>query len=241
MIKKKYTNELLNIILEQGFELTDFKGEVDNRDSSLGFIISLIKSVHLLSFKMLYFRVLPAGSFNDFSVEFIKFAPGFFTESFPNNNNTKSVHFEDVKNLFKDWLINHVVPCREELEYPNYWAILNKRSVGIKSINTNDNTTFDAHEVPVIQSTLEEVKNQIKESFWLNSQQLPSLEGKIEYLKEGVNRLNKTDWKGILLSTILAIAYDLSLNDERRNMLMGMFSKVWLVLENLPPRLGAPL
>ena len=89
MRKKKYTNELLNIILEQGFESTDFKGEVDNRGSTLRFKISLINSVHLLSFKMLYFRVIPAGSFNDFSVAFIKFTPGFTLITYPSNNPEK--------------------------------------------------------------------------------------------------------------------------------------------------------
>jgi hypothetical protein len=235
MIKKKYSNGLFNIALELGFQPVDF---IVNPDR--------IENVFKIQFPNYNFRersrldfiiMNKSNSFDEFNIKSRKFLPGFPLEV----NSKEYVNFERVISQFKDWLINHVRPYRQELEYPSYWDMYRFKSFELTSINTNDNSTFDGNEIPVIQSTLEDVKNQIKESFPLNSQQLSSLEEKIEYLKEGVNRLNKTDWKGILLSTILAIAYDLSLNEERRNTLVGIFSKVWLVLENLPPRLGAPL
>ncbi|WPP53554.1 hypothetical protein [Catalinimonas niigatensis] len=234
MIKKKYSNELLSTIVESGFNANDFYGKSSfpRHSGHQCFEILLQKSP-------LNFRIIPFGeSFEQFRLEYNVFAPGFGIELYPKGG--ESIVFEEVKKNFVWWLTNHVKPYIDEMEYPNYWTILKSNPLGIAGIDFSKNEPFKEEERKLLRAALGEIKGLLKENFDLNKQQYLTAEQKIHYLKEALERLNKTDWKGILFTTIITISYDLAFNAEKRDKLFSLFSKVWSILQALSPHIEVP-
>ena len=56
----------------------------------------------------------------------------------------------------------------------------------------------------------------------------------IKYLSEGVDRLNKVDWKSILIGQFFTLATSLATNPEQFQTLYHMFIKVIQIVYILP-------
>jgi hypothetical protein len=52
------------------------------------------------------------------------------------------------------------------------------------------------------------------------------IEKRLLYLSDAVDRLNKTDWYGIAISTLIGISINLSLDTEKGRLLFKLFKQV---------------
>ncbi len=71
--------------------------------------------------------------------------------------------------------------------------------------------------------------------FELTRKDIRILDGHIKYLSAAVDRLNKFDWKGVALGTIIAIIIQLTLDTEKGQRIFEFFQRVFSYIIYLPP------
>lgn len=225
MILKKHKNDLLKIILEERQDISKF--EFATRESSVGGTIMVINYVG----SPMDFWIYPAShdDFEQFKVSFKLFAP-----SLPESEISPVVEFEQVKALLKMWLTTHLKKYSENEDELDYWKIIKENPLSIEGIDFSKNEPFKIEEREQLRLGIEEIKILIQTNFELNPSEIELTHKKLDYLIEATNRLNKTDWKGIAISTLFTITYDLSFDEHKRSMLFGLFSKLWAVVQHLP-------
>jgi hypothetical protein len=225
MVKKQYRNELLELLVKNGNNVTEFElSQTETKNITI---------LHRKTALWFHLETILQHDFSKFTGMFKPFSPSQSAVKFPSQPNIMT-DFEGVKRYFSDWTEVHVKAAMEEHEAPDLWEIVKANPLAITSINFSENKPFEIEERKQIQLGLDEIKFLLKQNFDLSQEQLALANQKIDYLKDATDRLNKTDWKGIAISTVFSIAYDLSLSPEKQSMLMGLFSKIWAVIQSLP-------
>jgi len=122
--------------------------------------------------------------------------------------------------------------------------------MGSTSFTTEDFEMFTDREKVQIQDALAEFKrlvkeelepikkdmSQVKEGCEPIKNDLGHLDEKIEYLNESVNRLNRFDWKGVALSTIIGFVTNLSVDTTTAKHIYDLFQQVFGMASNLLPK-----
>ena len=137
----------------------------------------------------------------------------FYNEFKPGNPvsglepDTWEYEYSQVLNAFKNWFNRDLNPMIEELDSPDILqAIINPRNlINVNEIDFNSNSLFEQEEIRVLRMGLDEIKNLISDRMKLTNSELSIINDRIDYLSEGIERLSKTDWKNILISTIISI------------------------------------
>jgi len=62
---------------------------------------------------------------------------------------------------------------------------------------------------------------------------MESIDDRLDYLTQAVDRLNKFDWKSLLISTIISISVALSFDTEKGKQLFNLFKQVFDVIPKL--------
>ncbi len=226
MVLKKHTNELLKVIIETGRDVNDFELK-RHRNSSVGEAVQIVYKDSPMSF-----WVMPHSTD---SLDVFKIAQVQFLPNFPENISDYPYNLTEVKEIFKGWLSSHLAEYVENLMETDYWEIIKTNPLTIDSIDFTKNEPFSLDEQKQLKLGLEEIKVLLAENFGLTKTQIELVHKRMDYLSEATERLKKTDWKGITISTIVAIAYDLSFDEYKRSMLFGLFSKLWAIVQQLPP------
>ena len=60
-------------------------------------------------------------------------------------------------------------------------------------------------------------------------EQLRLIQMQLDYLSEAVGRLNRIDWRGLAVSTVITIAIQLSLDTEKGKLLFQLFQQAFSV------------
>jgi hypothetical protein len=63
--------------------------------------------------------------------------------------------------------------------------------------------------------------------------EMESIDDRLDYLTQAVDRLNKFDWKSLLISTIISISVALSFDTEKGKQLFNLFKQVFDVIPKL--------
>jgi len=101
-------------------------------------------------------------------------------------------------------------------------------------INFDDISDFTRDEKQQILIGLQSLQISITQQFQLNNEQTKLLGDSIKYLAESVDRLNKVDWKSILIGQFFTVATALASNPHQFDALYNMFLKVIQVVHLLP-------
>ncbi len=222
---KKYSNRLIDVIAQSGFDVNDFR--------KLEFKTSLGSSIIQLVYKNspLWFQIHPAkdSSFDTFSTSCVKFAPTFAVLV-----NNSEIGFEALKSTLIEWLKGDVKPYVEDQEEPDYWKLIENNPIRPDSIDFNANEPFTESEKIQLKIGFAEVRRLLTENFELSTPQLEATNRKLDYLIEATERLNKTDWKGIAIATMFTIASELALDEQKRAVFFGLFHKIWAIAQHLP-------
>jgi hypothetical protein len=226
-----HKNALLRVIEEEWspeerFSPSDFDGEEIEENGQNFFEIRYRNSP-------LRFRVLSdASSYHSLNYQFVKMAPGFPWWG-PFESNSIVTTCEGLAT----WLIEDLSTYVEEQSAPDLWSQLQAQPVlfGGKGKPQEEMGSFTEDEKAAIRRAIRQLERQISESFALTSEQLGFVHRRLAYLGTAVDRLNRFDWSGTLLNTLLTIATALSLNTEQGKQLYALaraaFSEIIRMLQ----------
>ncbi len=130
----------------------------------------------------------------------VVFSPGRNTlkERRPDLNwNAVEVHF-------KAWLDQLV--C--EIEAPDLWSTVSGDAQLIKLAADQDNKLFTPEEQLQVKKALNEIKAYLIASQQLSEAQTKMIDARFNYMEEAANRLGRRDYIGIVVTTLLTVAYD---------------------------------
>jgi hypothetical protein len=220
---KKYKNQLAELITSLSLPVNNLSVVTENESSG---------SVTYIRLKdhPLYFGIIESqDSFDSFKYKHVRFSPGL-PETTPQGYNST---FSNILNVFERWVKNDLNEYLNEAHIPDMLEGLlsSNGSFSMNTIDFNSNELFTFEERRLLKVGLEEIKTLVKESLNLTEGEFSILNSRIDYLEEASDRLNKFDWKGVLISTVLSIITTLTLDTEKGRVLYDLFSKV---LENLP-------
>lgn len=182
------------------------------------------------------------SSFDQFRYKYTEFKPNWpnsgwkGTRTHDSNShwdlpryNIPNSQIESVLDSFRTWLDQVVNRYLKERVLPDLWS-----QVGIYElieINhfflANDTSKFSKEERKQIRIALQEFKRLVSENFQTSKAQDRRISDQLEYLSEAVNRLNRFDWRGIAISTVIAIAIQLSLDTEKGKLLFQLLQQAF--------------
>ena len=218
---KKYKNELPNFFEQIGFKSGDFRISESGQNTVLSYHESPMK-----------FTVTQhPADFNQFVYTKTLFNPQYSQHNF----NNRYLTFDELKKHLEAWTKGELSNFIYEQEGPDQfaaWLNQHKEYVNIESIDFESTEPFNKAELEALKAGLLEAKDLIIEKFALVEGQQKTLGERIEYLIAASERAStKTDWKNILISTVITIGYDLAFNAEKSAKLWALFGKV---LNNVP-------
>ena len=225
----KSTKNKIFSILNSNFNINDF--DFEEMCTSVPQNASKINSLVIKHLKTgLEFRFVHThDSYKSFYFSAIKNDPLKKLSTITNHTFTE----EQIFHLFNSFLQGGLKEAIYEMEGPdllrNY--IENKNKLNLDSIDFNSQDNFEDAERKLIKDGLKEIKLLITEKFELTEAQNLIVNDRLNYLGEAVDRLNKTDWKGILTSTIFSIIIALSLDSQKGQMLWDLFFNLF---NNIP-------
>lgn len=217
---KKHKNTLHSVITDNGFVVTDFRFEENIRNN-----ISTI-TIRYKDTKLTFVFETVDNSFDQFDIlYFTRFAPNYplakSNEVWPN--------IATVSKILLSWLKIEVHEYIEEKNAPNLWEQMQgKYLLDIDPFSNTDNSKFSNTENKQVKEALNTFKRQAIEKYKPDSEQLELIEERIEYLIDASDRLGKTDWHGILISTMFSITIALSLDTEVGSELYAMFKQAFI-------------
>ncbi|WBL26752.1 hypothetical protein [Zunongwangia sp. HGR-M22] len=226
-MRVKYRNQLYRIITENNFEPQDF----EILEKSIDNLPSII-----LKYKNSPFEFVIRNSMNSyelFDYQYTEYGPQYnLSAIYPNSEFTE---FETVLSEFEDWLYTTLKEYIEDQNEIDLWSQIkfNRESLDINSINFENKERFLIEERKQISLAINELKFLINERFETNENEQKIINDRLEYLIEATERLNKYDWKSLVISTLLSISIALSLDTNKGKLLFELFRKVFLQIQTI--------
>ena len=224
---KKYKNQFVEFINNfdvgtNDYSILEIEGTEDNPGGDLELKINDTE---------FFFRIKSyAGDWNLFWIEFRAFEPTYPVKTLPKS--AEYFDFDWCLRWLEIWTNKHLKEYYDELKRPDLLeAFKEGQKNNIEEIDFDKNEPFSNSERQLLKQGLTEIKSLIKEEFDFTKGQLNLIENRINYLEEATDRLNKTDWKGILISTIFSIITSLALDPTNSRKIIRLFSKI---MENIP-------
>ena len=218
MILAKHKNKLIAIIQESGLDPNLFDAKEGIIDKEKYFIIRVRDSE-------IRYAVQPyEGSFSRFSRRGSR-----FLADFPMAGNNYCGDFDALAEDFERWLEKVVKPYLDDVNTPDLWQILEENRTHVKSelATPRDFEPFSDEEKDQIKLSLNDFRLLIVQNFNPKKEELESIEARLKYLSDAVDKHNRFDWKGIAISTVIAIIIALSLSPEQGNQLFQLFKEIF--------------
>jgi|WetSurMetagenome_2_1015567.scaffolds.fasta_scaffold43449_4 hypothetical protein len=218
-ILKKYKNELLQILLDNGIDKNKLiKKESVTQDKFKYFTIYIKDTPFYFILKN------NPDNFDLFLCEYNLFKANYP----PSFIKDKWRIFIDIKPYIKHW-IKEVKEYFDELTTIDLWEQLSSSSkiLHIGEIDFDNKENFNEDEIKQIKLSLNELKLLIGRNFELQEEEKKTVNNRLDYLTEASNRLNKFDWKSLLINTVLNIIIALSFDSQKGKQLFELFGKVF--------------
>jgi hypothetical protein len=231
-----YKNALLQAIREAGFDPRDFEAEETTTGGYLpDSTPKLAMTMKLPALNIRYrddqleFTVRSdSEDVHKFDYAFTKFTPTY--PRVPPNLNQflpgkQFVAFDQVLPAFQKWLHREVSQAVEDDAHPDLWAQLSSHETLATDLASAqaDESTFSVEERVQIQIALREFRLLVVKTFEPRQGELEIISERLDYLSRAADRLNRFDWKGVAVSTILGMATTLTLDTEKGRILWGLF------------------
>lgn len=213
-----YKNEIFNYLLANKWDVSDFK--ISDREDN--FIVSYKETP--LSFRF-YFP-------NDFDLFFPSWI--IYSPSWTSTGANPSAWPETFQ-LFQKWLETTVKNYIDDQNTIDLWEEYLKGNSGVcfKNIDFNNQENFTPDEQQQLRMSINELKGLIVNKFDLLEEQQKIVSERLDYLAEASKRLNKFDWKGTLINTIINITLTLSLDTNKSKMLLKLFQSIFWSIKGL--------
>lgn len=146
------------------------------------------------------------------------FSPG--TEAFHETENTRVWKSQFV--CFLRWLSNLV----REIAAPNKWDRFQKEIESLDIAFKNDEDKFSASEYNDLQQKITLLKSRII-TIGLSTEQSDAINSKLDHLTDLAINMNKFDWKGLFIGTIISIIIQLSVTPDNAKSLWEMIKQIF--------------
>ncbi|MER2995940.1 hypothetical protein [Pontibacter populi] len=211
----KYKLEVKEYLKKSKFPISLFEFESNDR-----FII-------YLSNTELRFEVEQSSKdFQSFQVYHNQYKPGYPLLG-PIGSNLK---IANVIQHVDYWLKTAVEPYLDEINSSEIWRSFESNNLfegafnsDQSFVNTDDYSYLTAPEVQHLKNAISQIKDEIVREFQISNELEKEINGKLDYLIESTDRLNKFDMKGTILNTFLSIGINLGVDTETGKTLYGIF------------------
>lgn len=139
----------------------------------------------------------------------------------------QALAFRDIKQL-EGALSNWIQLLRQFNEYSPFF---DRPLDSFSKIDFEEYGEFKPDEKEYIKQALNELKKTSKIQLQLNESQFNALSEKIDYLSESVERLNKTDWKNIVIGSLMSTLFALAITTENMKFIWDTLTNY---LRNIP-------
>lgn len=218
-MKNKFKNQLFHLTRELGFAPSDFKLSNDDDDN---LIIRYLDSP-------LRFTIRQSDDeFDKFDCRFITYTPQYFESGyFP-----PAIYddFQVILDTFKNWINNEVKAFIEGQEdEDDLWDEYTRgdRSFEFANNSFDNQALFTVDEISQVAIAINELKFLINTNIAMTAEHQSIVNNRLDYLVENVGRLNKFEWKSLLLSTLIGIATTLTLDAEKGHLLFEFLKRVF--------------
>lgn len=218
-MKNKFKNQLFHLTRELGFSPSDFQLSYDEEEN-----LDIKYSNSPLSFKIRE----SDDEFDKFDCCYITYSPQYLeSDYYP-----QEVYgdFQEILKIFKNWVVNEIkayIDGQEDEE--DLWDAYKNGNSSFEFANNSfvNQDSFSADEVQQIGIAINELKFLINSNISLNFEHQQIVNNRLNYLVENVGRLNKFEWKSLLLSTLIGIATTLTLDAEKGRLLFEFLKRVF--------------
>lgn len=174
----------------------------------------------------LKFTVRPSDTdFDYYGYRLTQFKPGY-----PEQDSVFStVSFSRLLNNFREWLEKTVRVYLKEEETPDLWKQIEtyRSFVDEPPVEDRDTSDFSEEEKADVRQSVEEFKRLVAENFVPTVEQQEYIDRELDYLSNAVDRLNRFDWRGLAISTLMGIAINLSVDSEKGRLLFKLFQQAF--------------
>ncbi|CDU03077.1 hypothetical protein L4C37_21900 [Vibrio kagoshimensis] len=213
---KKHKNGFIGIIEHSGFQVNQFRTVEKEVDGYPGFILQFVNS------PLAFLARTSVENYFEHDYRYVQFAPSYPKSEYVPSNSWCAI--EDVYEGFKGWLSDHVDHYLEEIDIPDLWSQIERHNLFIGDPLVNrSNKGFDKAEKERVVLAIEHFKKLLELEYKPTAEQLETINDRLGYLVESVDRLNKVDWQGVAISTLMSISIALSLDTQKGRDLFNLF------------------
>ncbi len=197
---KKDKNGFLKIINKEDLGKADFSAE----EREHLFIIRYVESPLYFHAKMNW------PEFDSFKYRSTRFLANYSLSGF--KPMVGGVAIKIIHEEFREWLRTVVVPYKKELARKDKWKTLLMNREVRTSYSTYDTGAFSSEEKARVKRSVDHFQKAILGKYDTSEAQESTVIDYLEYLRNAVDRLNKFDWQGVAIQTIISIGTTLCLD-----------------------------
>jgi hypothetical protein len=143
-------------------------------------------------------------------------------DAFSFEPSTNYLSFEVLSKRFSKWVSDELRGAIEDELLPDFWSLLADGQI-LGAVD--DETPFTADERSQIKLGLNTFKILISREFNPTGDETTIISDRLDYLADAVDRLNRFDWRGVMISTLMGISITLSLDTEHGRTLYALFQQ----------------
>lgn len=169
-----------------------------------------------------------SDDFDLFDCRHVKYSPGFPLIDYT----PKWEAFQKIKEYLESWLQNTIPKLLEDEAEPDLWEEFKKvnTSFNFDEIDFESREFFSYDEKVQIKLSLNDLKLLIHKNITTSEAEQKLVDERLDYLIEASNRLNKFDWKSLVVSSIISICIALTLDTEKGKMIFELLKKVFTTI-----------
>jgi hypothetical protein len=113
---------------------------------------------------------------------------------------------------------------------PDLWEQMARGSRFLSSspMGPDDNTFFGEAEKTELRQQIREFRLLVLETFVPSPEQAKIIDDRFDYMTTALDRLNKFDWRSVVINSVISISIALSLNNEQGHVLFNLFQQVFM-------------
>lgn len=219
---KRHKNGFIGVIQEHGLDSQSFEVEEPVFDKVKAFVLRFRKS-------SMCFIVWPdEESFDRFQYSFTSFTPAF-----PSSGVRYSRDIDGVYESFSIWLKQDLALYIDNMLEPDFWEQITTQHDFLSSSGETEYEQFDEEEKAQLRLKIGEFRLLVINKFGLSPEQIEMINRRLDYMSEALDRLNRFDWRGVVINSVVSISIALYLNNEQGRTLFNLFKRVFATVVHL--------